>query len=480
MRRDVQLAAAVAMLIASASAALRAGAQVAQPGASIAALTRAYNLTGHDLLAAFSGSPGNLVLSPYSVGAAMSMALTGARGDTEREMLSALNLGGEYQRLGLPNTGAANAELLATLNGYDHSATPPSCPSDMQLVGARCRAALRPGGYCTPPMQREGDDCMGGAKLPPSASLLVADALMLPKVGAVSPGYAQLLKDSYAAELFENAKPADVNAWVARKTGGKIDGVVEQRNEAVPGVTILNAVYFKSRWASPFDEKRTNNEVFHLSSAQEVEVSMMKRTGYYAMVARQGYRAIRLPYVITSLAMIIVLPDDIDGLPDVVQRFDAGEQAALLTAMRAAAVETEFELALPRFKVESDLDLVPPFKKVGMRLAFDGTRADFSGVTGKPLEQERLFIATIKHRATIDVAEESTEAAAVTIVKGSAGATPAPPRPPPQVFRVDRPFLFYLVDDATGAVLFAGRVLSPPQLSQPATTSPTAAVPRGR
>src|SRR4029077_10837369 len=119
--------------------------------------------------------------------------------------------------------------------------------------------------------------------------------------------------------------------------------------------------------------------------------------------------------------------------------------------MRTAAVETEFELALPRFKAESDLDLVPAFKTFGMKLAFDSARADFSGITGKPPEQDRVFIAVINHRAMMDVAEESTEAAAVTMIEAPTGSGPAPPAPPPKVFRVDRPFLFYLVDDATGA-----------------------------
>jgi serpin B len=454
MRKEVGLVAAVAAPIALTALAGDAAAQVAQPSPRVAPLTDAYNASGQDLLGGLAGSSGNLVLSPYSIGSVMGMALSGARGDTEREMLAALK-----HSLGRQDIDAANAEALATLNGYDRSAVAPTCPPDMQLVGSRCRTAPMAGSRCMPPMQREGDDCMGGATFTPSARLLVANALMLPKPGTVGVDYARLLNDKYAAELFENAKLADVNAWVARKTEGKIKKIVEQKDEGVPGLVIINAVYFKSRWASPFDEKQTKTEAFHLSRRQQVQVAMMHQTHHYAVVARQGYRAIRLPYIMTSLAMIIVLPDDIDGLADVARRMDAKEQAALLAAMRAAAVDREIVLTLPRFHAESEFDLVDSFKAAGMKLAFDPARADFSGMTGKPPALDPVYIAIIKHRAVIDVAEESTEAAAVTIIAApTGGGRPPLPGPPPEVFRVDHPFLFFVTDNATGAALFAGRV----------------------
>ena len=96
--------------------------------------------------------------------------------------------------------------------------------------------------------------------------------------------------------------------------------IVDQRDQAIPGLTLLNAVYFKSRWASPFDDKLTKSEFFHLSSTQQVRVSMMNKGGSYVLISRQGYRALRLPYVNASLTMVIVLPDDIDGLADVLRR----------------------------------------------------------------------------------------------------------------------------------------------------------------
>ena len=92
-----------------------------------------------------------------------------------------------------------------------------------------------------------------------------------------------------------------------------------------------------------------------------------------------------------------------------------------------------------------------------MPLPFDPNRADFSGITGRPLSEERLVISQIIHRAVIEVQEEGTEAAAATAIEMS--RTSAPPNPEP--FRVDRPFLFYILDYATGAILFQGRIVDP-------------------
>ena len=112
-------------------------------------------------------------------------------------------------------------------------------------------------------------------------------------------------------------------------------------------------------------------------------------------------------------------------------------------------------MALPRFKLEFKAELVSLFKQAGMTLPFDAGRADFSGMTGSP--DRRLAIGGIVHRAVIDVMEEGTEAAAATAVTMVRSSAPAKA----EEFHVDRPFLFYLVDNTTGAILFQGRVSDP-------------------
>ena len=260
--------------------------------------------------------------------------------------------------------------------------------------------------------------------------------------------------------MFSKAGLGDINAWVARKTEGKIDKILDALDDNSAAV-LLNAVYFKARWATAFNPALTKDDMFSLSGAQKIKVPMMMRGDNLAFVARTGYRAIRLPYQIPQLGLVVVLPNDIDGVADTARRLDDGEIANLLAALRAPTARKLVDLTLPRFGARYDADLVPAFQLAGMTKAFDGKAADFSGMTGKPVSAVRLYIGQIRHRAMIDVAEESTEAAAATAIAVVAAAALREPPPQPEPFHVDHPFLFYLVDDATGAILFQGRIAHP-------------------
>jgi serpin B len=213
-----------------------------------------------------------------------------------------------------------------------------------------------------------------------------------------------------------------------------------------------------SRWLTIFNKSATIDEFFSLSRSRQELVPMMQQRAFHAVVQRDGYRAIRLPYAVRTLAMIVALPDEVDGLAAMSAKLDTTEFTALTAGLRAAPARLT-ALSLPRFKAEFSADLKQPFQLAGMRLAFDLHRADFSGLTGLPSSQAPAAIDQIAHRAVIDVAEEATEAAAATAV---AVITSAAPRPiEPVRFRVDRPFLYYIVDDTTGAVLFQGRIVDP-------------------
>jgi serpin B len=433
------------------------------PGACLAqndvrALTDAYNTGAAALFKQLPGS-GNIVLSPLSVGTAMAMALSGARGETEKEMAGALK-----QRLDRPAMEAANGALRSGLAVYDTSAAPPSCPQGTQVAaragGQRCEGAPRPDGRCLFPAEREGELCVAAGFFAPSARLLTANALMLAARGdLVAPDYAALLEAKYGAETFRNAGLDDVNAWVKRKTEGKIERILDQLDTSAAAV-ILNAVYFKAKWDEVFYKPATADDAFNLSPQKKISVPMMRRTGSYALLTRPLYRAIRLPYTIGQLGMIVVLPNEIAGLDAVSRRFAADEWTQLATALHAPDVVKPTELALPRFKASFDADLVPRFRAAGMTRAFDLKRADFSGMTGKPPTQAPLAIGAIVHRAVIEVMEDGTEAAAATaIAMVAASARPQPQNK--QVFHVDHPFLFAIVDDTSGAVLFQGRIVDP-------------------
>jgi serpin B len=429
-----------------------AGAAEAQEADMIRTLTRDYNASGLALYGALARAPGNLVLSPYSIGSAMAMARSGARGETEREMAAALK-----HSLPREAVDAVNAVFLKVLKLYDRTADPGYCPKGTRQAGERCETAPAADGSCPPPSSRRGGTCVAAPHLP-SATLLTANALALPKGGVgVSEAYAAALRNSYGAAVLRGAGVDAINAWVAERTAGKIDRIVDTLPQAA-GPVLLNAVYLRAAWHSPFAPAATRDGDFNLSAAMRVRVPTMHRQADLALAERAGYRALRLDYAMRGLGLVVVLPQEVEGLDRVAAKLDAAELTSLLAALRGASHRL-VDVALPRFKAAFSADLVPPLKAAGMRLAFSDA-ADFSGMTGSGPRVAGLKIAAIKHRAVIEVDERGTEAAAATgAVMAPTSAPLEPPRPVP--FVVDRPFLFLVVDDASGAVLFQGRIADP-------------------
>ena len=426
-----------------------APARAAEPE-PVQALTAAYNASGHDLFAAFAAAPGNIVFSPYSIGTAMAMVLAGARGETEHEMAAVLR-----HRLEPAAIDAANARVLAVLNGYDTSGVPVACPSPaMRFNGSECEAPVPANGVCPAGYQR-GQRCIAPGHQPPSATLKTANALMLlQQNGAlVSTAYAARLADKYRAQVFRGADLDTINRWVDRQTAGKIERILDQIDPDKAAV-ILNAVYFKAAWDAPFTARATREDDFRLSATASVKVPTMHRVGSFQTIARPGFRAIRLPYSVPSLSMVVVLPDAVGGADKLAVDLDAGALAALFRDMTQSQ---HVDLALPRFKTAFKVELGKLFKEAGMRRAFDAALADFSGMTDRPPARAPLAISEVVHRAVIEVTEQGTEAAAATAVMMAPASMPSHIEP----FVVDRPFLFYIVDEATGAILFAGRISDP-------------------
>jgi serpin B len=381
--------------------------------ADVYALTAAYNASGQALFQVLAREPGNIVLSPYSIGAAMAMTRAGARGETERQMTMVLK-----HTLAREDADAASAALLTILNDYGKSAEAP-------------------------------------------ARLSTANALMLAKRGdLIGQGYRALVAGKYAAAVHEGATLDDINGWVKERTEGKIDRILDKLPDDTAAV-LLNAVYLKAAWASIFSKEATRDDDFKLTAETTVRVTTMHQQANFRITEGAGHRAIRLNYAAGTLGMVVVLPNAVDGLDAVARTLDAGALKALLTTL-ASGKRSLVALALPRFKAAYKTSLAKVLQLAGMTLAFKD-RADFSGMTGKSAGQAGVKIGDVLHRAALDVSEEGTEGSAATAVAMlEARATPLKQDPPtPIPFTVDRPFLFYVVDDTSGAILFQGRVADP-------------------
>lgn len=213
---------------------------------------------------------------------------------------------------------------------------------------------------------------------------------------------------------------------------------------------LTSASYLRAGWAEPFPESATGDAPFYPDGPERagLTVPMMRGTEVRAYRHGDGYQAVMLPYRGGRLAMAVVLPDGPLGT------LSPAIAAGGLRGVLAGTSRHQVTLSLPRFRVEAAFGLVPVLKQLGVTEAFS-PRADFSGIT----EAERLVINAVAHKAYVDVDEQGTEAAAATAI--SFRPTAAFRAPARVTMTVDRPFLFAVLDTATGLALFCGQVSRP-------------------
>lgn len=286
--------------------------------------------------------------------------------------------------------------------------------------------------------------------------LEVANALWGQKGYPFEPAFTGVVKKYYDGGFFtvDYAHDKDgsihtINQWVENKTAGKIVNLLHPDDiSQLTRLVLTNAIYFKGNWAAQFNKEATEQEPFHLASGKTVQTPMMHHSSNFRYVKQDGLAAVELPYAGNELSLLAILPDGDIGKLDQSLTLDE------INRLRAHMGEQEVDVTLPRFKFETRYLLKPVLNAMGMPQAFDEELADFSGMTG----QKDLFIDQVIHQARIEVNEEGSEAAAATAVvmnpKSARYESNA-------VFRADRPFLFLIVHNATGSILFMGRLSNP-------------------
>ena len=272
---------------------------------------------------------------------------------------------------------------------------------------------------------------------------------------AFLPQFLDTLARNYGAGLrivdFVNAEEAarlTINDWVSEQTEGRIEDLIPAGSiDAATRLVLTNAIYFNAAWAEPFVPEQTRDGAFHLLDGSKVTVPMMSQTTSHRYAQGDGYQAVEMAYDGHELSMLILLPEE-GGFEGFEQALDAGQVEAIVEDLGNQQVA----LTLPSFEFDTKFSLEKTLAEMGMPLAF-APSADFSGMTGT----RELFISQVIHQAFVAVDEAGTEAAAATAVMMKLGAAPGEP----VEVRADRPFIFFIRDNATGAVLFAGRVVDP-------------------
>jgi len=352
---------------------------------------------------------GNLIYSPYSISLAFSMAYAGARGETAAQM----------------------AQVFHFL--------PPEAQHPAFNVLDQRLSSLGQG----PTAQEEET----------RFQLSVANALWGQQGFPFAQPFLETLAQHYGAGLrvvdFQRAPDATraaINGWVARQTNDRIQQVLSPESITPDTRLILaNAIYFKAAWLYFFSQSATQDGPFTLLDGSQVTVPLMRQRARMAYAEGERYRAAQLPYRGGAVDMWLILPEE-GHFPSVEAQLSTG----FLQEVRDQAELRDLTLTMPRFDCETDLQLPDLLKAMGMPLPFSDA-ADFSGMA----EASGLHINEARHRSTITVNEEGTEAAAATMVE-----IPVEQLATAEM-TVDRPFILAIIEREMGAILFLGRVLNP-------------------
>ena len=272
--------------------------------------------------------------------------------------------------------------------------------------------------------------------------------------------YFDLVKTNYSSELknvdFKDpgereAARNEINTWVEKLTRDKIKNLLDPKNlDSNTRLVLVNAIYFYGDWAIPFEKQLTRPGEFFSQGKITVKVPFMNRTGRYNFFENSEVKVIELPYKDNSASMLIFLPGEKDGLAEFEKSFNYKFYTEAVKSLQMADVS----LSLPKFTSSQRICLEDVLLKMGMPLAFSPLQADFSGMTGK----KDLYISGVIHQAFIKVDEKGTEAAAATAVVMVKGASRMPQI---IIFNADHPFIFLIRDNASGSILFMGRIISP-------------------
>ncbi len=376
------------------------------PAADTAALVAGNSAFAADLYQQVHGEAGNLFMSPHSISIALAMTYAGAAGSTATQMAEALSFD-------LPA-----AQLHPAFNGLDLVLESRGGAADSDTIPFRLNVANSIWGQEGYPFQ---DPFLDTLAVNYGAGMNVLDFLTQAEDSRVR-----------------------INDWVEAQTNNKIEELLPRG--AINGGTRLvltNAVYFSAAWSEPFEASATSDATFTTPTGPVTTATMhsLHEAGYGEGA---GWKAAELGYDGGELSMVIVVPDDLAA-------FEASLSGETFATVGAALGTRLLDLSLPKFTFDAPLDLKEPLQALGMTDAFDG-EADFSGIDGS----RSLAITDVLHKGFVSIDEAGTEAAAATAV--IVGVTSSPE---PATLSVDRPFVFFIKDIQTGAILFVGRVVDP-------------------
>jgi len=413
IRKFIAAAVLVASIATSCFVAKGWAANVSAPDAATRSrVSSATDDFGFRLLKALAKDPKqNMIISPLGIAMAFAMAYNGAAGATKKEMAKTLGL----RSLSDDDINRANHYLM------------------------------HPPGKADPAEQPE-----------------IANALWVQKDFPINPDFRSVCESFYDASVANlnfvgdpKGAAAEINSWVDKNTHHRIPAIV---GEIEPDTRLIltDAVYFKATWSLPFNKAETRPRPFHLMSGDSRQTALMDQSESFSYFENQNFQAIQLPYGNEGrYGMYVFLPRKTQGLPDFLRALDERHWKRWTSQF----AENSGEIALPKFETTYSKQLNEALKAMGMRLAFDDRRADFSRIPLHPTPATPLLISDVEHKTWMKVDEEGTEAGAATSLVMEMASLSGSSHP--FVMIVDHPFFFAITEQESGALLFAGVVMDP-------------------
>lgn len=342
----------------------------------------------------------SIFISPFSISSALGMTYNGAKGETSKEMAKALG----YDEMDSKALNTSYKNLLAYFENMD---------SKIQLD--------------------------------------INNSIWFKKGETVKSDFLSINQENYNAYIkeldFKDIKAADtINEWIKTSTKGKIDKIIEPPIPDDAIMYLINAIYFKGMWADTFNKKNSFDGIFNTEDGKKENTNMMHRTGKIEYGELDNTKIVRLPYGNGKIAMYAILPKEETKIDDYIKKFSVKDWNMLKDSI---SKKENVILQIPSFKLETEIkNMKPSLKALGMKAAFDPSKADFSSI------RENAFISNIVHKAIIEVNEEGSEAAAVTSVGVETTSMPLDQKE----FIAERPFIFMIMDDENGTILFVGKL----------------------
>lgn len=343
----------------------------------------------------------NIFISPTSVALALSMTYNGVSGETKQKMTKVLEL-----------TGMTPQEINAAHQNLQNS------------------------------LQKND----------PKIQVSIANSLWAKQGFSLKPEFLQINQQYYQANISEidfqspQESLSIINNWVSQKTQGKINIIVTKINHNTL-LFLINVIYFKGNWETPFDKSKTTNKTFYLTGSSSKQHPMMSQRGSYRCYETDTFQAVSLPYGNKgALSMYIFLPNSNTNLATFSQHLTPKNWDKWMQEFR----KINGIIEIPRFKIEYEVELKSTLKALGMAEIFNISKADFSAMT-----DDNVAVDSVTHKTFVEVNEEGTEAAAVTSLMSSRAAG--------SFFQmnVNRPFFCAIRDDTTGTILFMGTIVDP-------------------